>query len=239
MKKALLPIAGRASVERCLDQCLAVKGVEEVILATSNLEEDSVLSDYLSEDRAEFWVGDPDDVISRYLGACDSYNLDIVVRVTADCPLVSPEIIETLLASHILTGADYTAAADAAVGTSGEIINVIAMRKVIAHFGRADQSEYMTWYFQNNPEIFQLNIINLPQECVRNYRLTLDYKEDLDLFNKIFEKVEPNLSSYKLEQIFSILDKDPILAKINNHLTLKYKTDKALINLLDKATRIG
>ena len=154
MKKALLPIAGRASVERCLDQCLAVKGVEEVILATSNLEEDSVLSDYLSEDRAEFWVGDPDDVLFAILGL-RFYNLDIVVRVHSRLSACLTRNYRDSLASHILTGADYIAA-DAAVGTSGEIINVSAMRKVIAHFGRAEHSEYMTWYFQNNPEIFQL-----------------------------------------------------------------------------------
>ena len=237
-KKALLPIAGRASVERCLDQCLAVKGIEKVILATSNLDEDAVLSSHLSENRAAFWAGDPVDVISRYLGACDAFNLDVVIRVTGDCPLVSPEILEVLLDSHFQSGADYTAAAEAAVGTAGEIINVRALRTVINHFGRAEHSEYMTWYYQNNPDVFQLNIVNLDPALIRDYRLTLDHQEDLDLFNKILDEIGANEAKYGLDQIFSVLDNDPTLADINRKIPLTYKTDKNLINMLNEETRI-
>ena len=48
----------------------------------------------------------------------------------------------------------------------------------------------MTWYMRNNPEFFSLNILDLPEELVRDYRLTLDYQEDLDMFNVLFNKLE-------------------------------------------------
>jgi N,N'-diacetyllegionaminate synthase len=236
--KALLPIAGRASVERCLDQCLDVKGVDEVILATSVLDEDSILSNYLCENKAKFWAVDPNDVIARYLGACDAFDVDVVVRVTADCPLISPEILEFLLDSHFEVGADYTAAANVAVGTSGEVINTSALREVITRLGTAEYSEYMTWYFQNNPDLFQLNVIDLPPEYVRDYRLTLDYPEDLELFEAIYNELPADKSSYKLNDVFAILDKNPLLTKINGHIPLKYKTDKKLITKLNEKTRI-
>jgi len=237
-RKALLPIAGRASVERCLDQCLSVAGIDKVILATSDLEEDAVLANYCCDGRADFWVGDPDDVISRYLGACDAHGVDVVVRVTADCPLVAKEIIEFLLASHFETGADYTAASDAAVGTAGEIINVSALREVINRLGRAELSEYMTWYFRNNPDIFKLNIVELPTDWVRDYRLTLDHEEDLILFEAIFKQLPPSNSGYALADILAILDANPDLPKLNGHISLKYKTDQKLIEILNQKTRI-
>ena len=237
-QKALLPIAGRPSVERCLDQCLSVAGIDQVILATSDLVEDAVLANYRCDGRADFWAGDPDDVISRYLGACDAHGIDVVVRVTADCPLVAREILEYLLESHFETGADYTAAREAPVGAAGEIINVSALREVINRLGRAEHSEYMTWYFRNNPDIFKLNIVELPTEWIRDYRLTLDHKEDLDLFEAVFKKLPISDSGYALADVLAILDAEPELAKLNGHIGLKYRTDENLIAMLNENTRI-
>lgn len=238
-RKALLPIAGCPSVERCLSQCLASRGVDQVVLATSTLPEDAVLKDYLCDGRAKFWAGDPDDVIARYLGACEAYGIDVVVRVTADCPLVASEILEYLLESHFETGADYTAAADAAVGTAGEVINASALRTVIDRLGRAEHSEYMTWYFRNNPDVFRLNIVDLPDEWVRDYRLTLDHQEDLDLLEGVFERLPPSESAYALQDVLAILDKEPDLPALNSHIGLKYRTDEQLIAMLNEKTRIS
>lgn len=237
-RKALLPIAGRSSVERCLDQCLAIAGVDQVILATSTLAEDAVLEEYRCNGKVEFWTGDPDDVITRYLGACDAFGVDIVVRITADNPLVSSEILGLLLDSHFATGADYTGASNAAVGTSGEIINTSALRTVIDKLGRAEHSEYMTWYLRNNPETFDINIVDLPEELVRDYRLTLDHQEDLDLYEEVFSRIGREPSAKKLAEVFAVLDDDPELAAMNSHISVKYETDQALIAMLNEKTRL-
>lgn len=238
-QKAILPIAGIVSVERCLGQCLGVDGVDRVVLATSNLEADSVLKNHTLSGKVDFWQGHPDDVISRYLGACDHYGIDVVVRVTADCPLVLPEIIECLLQKHFESGADYTAAEDCAVGSAGEVINVTALRKVIDYFGVADYSEYMTWYFRNNPEYFKVNIVSLPAELVRNYRMTLDYPEDLKMFEALYSAVGAEKSFYSAQEVFGVLDSSPDIVSINKHLTLKYKADEELIALLNTKTKIS
>lgn len=237
-RKAVLPIGGVPSVERCLEQCSAIKGVDEVILATSTLESDTPLTEHLLGGRVRLWRGDPDDVIARYLGACEKFGIDVVVRVTADCPLIFPEILEYLLEQHFAAGADYTAAEDAAVGTTGEIINFNALRRVAEYFGKAEYSEYMTWYFRNNPDHFKLNIVPLPSEYVRDYRLTLDYPEDLALFEALVSQLPDSRGPYLGRDIFAILDSNPDLPKLNAHLKLKYVTDKDLIALLNEKTRM-
>ena len=237
-RKALLPIAGMPSVERCLRQCLAIPSVETVVLATSTLEEDSILRQFTCEGRVKFWAGDPDDVISRYLGACKEYSIDVIVRVTADCPLVSPAIIETLLASHFSTGADYTTSARCSVGLSAEIINVNALQLIIERVGKAEYSEYMTWYFKNNPHLFHLNVIELPEKYVRDYRLTLDYQEDLELFERIFQCLSPGREHYDVDEVYRVLDETPSLSSINAHLDLSYRSDEALISMLNEKTYI-
>lgn len=237
-QKALLPIVGVPSVDRCLSQCLAIPAVHRVVLATSDLEADAVLRNHTLNGAVNFWQGEPDDVISRYLGACEHFNIDVVVRVTADCPLILPEIITYLLEQHFLSGADYTAARNAAVGTAGEIINVRALKKVRDYFGAAEYSEYMTWYFQNNPGHFKINLVQLPPSLVRDYRMTLDYQEDLKMFNRLYEKLNNEKSFYSADEVFAVLDGNPEISKINGHLTLKYKTDKDLIETLNRETRM-
>lgn len=240
-QKAILPILGVASVERCLEQCFEFHGISNVILATSDLPLDDELEKYNLDGKVKLWRGNPEDVIERYIGACDEYNVDVVIRVTADCPLMVPEIIEFLLEKHFESGADYTAAKDCAVGSSGEIINTTALKRVADYFGKAEYSEYMTWYFRNNSDVFKVNLVDLPNEYIRPYRMTLDYPKDLEFFEEFYNAYEIRFGNETkgVNNIFKVLDENPSIASINSHLTLKYKTDKELIKILNKETRIG
>ena len=163
---------------------------------------------------------------------------DIIIRKTADCPFPSPEILDILLKQHFLAGADYTAARKSAVGTASEIMNVSALKKIKAYFPQAAYSEYMTWYFKNNPEFFRLNLVDLPESLVRDYRLTLDYQEDLDMFNCIQNYLDENKVKYSIENKFEFLDAHPEISSINSHLTLKYRTDQQLIDTLNRETKM-
>jgi spore coat polysaccharide biosynthesis protein SpsF (cytidylyltransferase family)/sialic acid synthase SpsE len=237
-KKALLKIGALPSVEKCIESCLRFNNVNHTILATSDVAEDAELVNYTHAPAVVFHKGDPDDVIRRYLGIIDELKVDVIVRITADMPYVSQHIIDILLKSHFETGADYTIAKESAVGTAAEIINTAALRKIKAHFPNASYSEYMTWYFQNNPEHFKLNFVTLPPSLVRNYRLTLDYQEDLDMFNAIQQYLDEKQLPATIDVIFDFLDQHPEVVNLNSHLTLKYKTDPELIATLNRETKI-
>ncbi|MEO8254202.1 MAG: N-acetylneuraminate synthase family protein [Flavobacterium sp.] len=236
-EKALLKIGDLTSVEMCIKNACKFENVNNVILATSNLDSDLPLKDFTYNESVVFHQGDPEDVIQRYLDITRKLKIDVVVRITADCPFIDNEIYEILLKSHFDNGADYTAARDAAVGTNIEIINVQALEKVKSHFTSAEYSEYMTWYFMNNPEYFKINLVDLPEHLVRNYRLTLDYDEDIILFNKIHENLAPN-GNYTIRDIFNLLDTNSDLPSINGHIQLKYRTDQSLIDILNSKTKI-
>lgn len=239
-KKALLKIGEISSVERCIKSCLQFEHVNHTILATSTLEEDQELSEYTYSPSVVFHKGDPDDVIQRYLDISRKLKIDVIVRVTADMPYVDNTILQILLKQHFIVGADYTTAKEAAIGTNLEIINTSALEKVKQYFPKADLSEYMTWYFQNNPEHFNLNFVELDKSLVRDYRLTLDYSEDLQMFNAIEAHFKANeIDYFSLKDIYKFLDKHPEVSQVNQGLVVKYKTDSELIAKLNVGTKIS
>lgn len=238
-QKAILKIGDLSSIELCIKNALKFKNIKYTILATSNLSQDDELKNHTFSKYVIFHKGDPDDVIQRYLDIIEKLKIDIVVRVTGDMPYVSDDILQILLKSHFESGADYTAASEAAVGTNLEIINSSALKKVKSFFPSADYSEYMTYYFTNNPSYFKLNYVELPNNLVRGYRLTLDYEEDLKMFNLIEDYFKANHLEYNIELLFNFLDKNTQIVEINKQRTLKYKTDKKLIETLKKATKIN
>jgi len=236
--KALKKIGDLTSIEYCVKNALKFENINHTIIATSNLESDAGLQNHTYRDNVIFHKGDPDDVIKRYLDIIRDLKIDIIVRVTGDMPFISNDILQILLKSHFETGADYTVANAAAVGTNLEIINTAALEKVQKHFPNADYSEYMTWYFQNNPDHFKLNFIDLPKDLVREYRLTLDYEEDLVMFNKVEDYFKEKGLEYSIKELFRFLDENKKVVDINRNLTLTYKTDQKLINTLNEVTKI-
>jgi spore coat polysaccharide biosynthesis protein SpsF (cytidylyltransferase family) len=237
-KKALLKIGDLSSIELCIRNTLKFKNVNHTVLATSTLAEDLALKDYTYSDSVVFHRGDPEDVIQRYIDIIDKLKIDVVIRVTGDMPFVSDKILQILLKSHFTDGADYTTAKKAAVGTNLEIINTAALKRIKSHFRYAEYSEYMTFYFVNNPSYFKLNFVELPENLVRDYRLTLDYAEDLTMFNHISNFFKMQNIEYDIEALFEYLDNNPEIADINSECTLSYITDSSLIELLNDKTTI-
>lgn len=235
-KKALLKIGGLTSIELCIKNCLKFENVDYTIMATSDMEEDSILKDYTFDKSVIFHQGDPIDVIKRYLDIIEKLKIDVVIRVTGDCPFLSNDILQIVLKSHFQNGADYSRANYAAIGTNIEIINSSALRKVKDHFPSADYSEYMTYYFTNNPNYFRLNFVDLPNDLIRNYRLTLDYQEDLRLFNDIVLNLGIDCT---IREIFKYLDNNPEKANINAACSVKYLTDKSLVKSIKLNTTIS
>lgn len=237
-EKALLKIGELTTVEKCIKNTCSFDNVNNVILATSILESDDALKDFTYNDSVIFHRGDPEDVVDRYLSIIRKLKIDVVIRVTADNPFVDNEILQILLTSHFKSGADYTTAKEAAIGTNLEIINSSALEKVKHFFPDAAYSEYMTWYFANNSDYFKLNYVELPSDLIRPYRLTLDYDEDLEMFRKIHENLCIKSPEYSLRDVYEFLDANSEISEINSHIKAKYNTDQTLIDTLNEKTKI-
>ncbi len=235
-KKAILSTGDITSVELCIKNALKFRNVDHTILATSTSAEDAELKNYTYKKEVIFHTGHPEDVIQRYLDIINKLDIDVFIRITADMPYVSDEIVNYLLDSHFATGADYTAPKKAAVGQGVQIINASALRKVREYFPVSDFSEYMNAYIIYNPKLFKINEIDLPEKWIRDYRLTLDYQEDLDLIVKIEEYFKKSNVEFNITNLFHYLDKNPNVAYINKDKGLIYKVDPELVETIKRKT---
>lgn len=241
-RKALLPLNGVPSIERCLMNCLAVPNCDQVVLATSDLPEDQPLTNFTLDHRVKIVTGDPTNVPKRILKSAEETNADIVVRVTGDDPFISPEMLSYLIDHHIKSGADFSHAKESTMGTVGDVITVEALRRLLQLLQHSEDltfTEYLSFYFMNNPTLFNVNSIDIPDQWIfPDWRLTLDEAEDLKLFEKIFNELDVGKRPLYFEELKSFLLNNPKLMEMNRGIKVKWLEDTSLINELNKATRL-
>ncbi len=240
-KKALLPIYGLASIERCLHNCLAVSSINHIVLATSYLPEDDPLEQYSMDGRVKILRGDPDNIASRLIQVAEETDANIIVRVTGDCPAVSPEILEILIQKHLENGPDLTIpTAEHAPGTAGDVYTVSSLHRLLRQTKPLTHTEYLSFYYVNNPNLFNVQKVKLPGEF-RNptWRLTLDELDDLALFQRIYSDLDIRQQPLSFRTLNSYLIDEPHLAQTNSHVPLKWKDDPVFGKELLDATSLN
>jgi spore coat polysaccharide biosynthesis protein SpsF (cytidylyltransferase family) len=237
--KALLKLTNNHTlIEKCILSAKKIKFADEVVVTTSNKVEDKKLKNYCQKHSVKFFMGDKDNVIKRYCDAAKKYNIDVILRVTGDCPELSDEIVNIVFKKHIKEKSEYSIAQKCPVGYGAEVINVSALKKILIKKREAEMSEYMTYYFTNNPDKFKLNFVNLPIWMRKSYRMTIDYREDLVFFRTLYKflKKENKIVNYK--NIIYIMKKYKFISKINSNKKLIYKSNKELIKKINTSTKL-
>ncbi len=239
--KALINIGGKTLIERVVDQIKRSKYTDEVIVATSDENDNLPLINFLKEKRINYYAGNLLNIVDRFINAAMPYEPNIIVRVTGDSPFVSYEMIDLYVESHVKNNVDYTSS-DYGILPTGVLTEIISFSslKNLNNFNLDfNYTEYMTYYFRNNPSHFKIKLIDVPRKYkFPQYRVTLDYKEDLELVEQITIKLEDGNKESSLENIISVLQENPSLSKINSNIGLIFKTDKNLIAEIKKATTI-
>lgn len=241
--KALLKIDGIAVIEHVISNLKLSKYIDDIIICTTKGKEDDLLEEFAKINNISIFRGDVDNVIKRFYDSARKYNTDIIVRIAGDCPIVSCEAADLLIKSHIETGADYTSieANVTPIGSFPQVISYNALEKLTQYDLDFNLSEYMIYYFTNNPNYFTINIVPAPPAYKHpEFRLTLDYEEDLKMFNRLFMKIREANMKLNLRNILFILNKYPDISHINEHLVEKYKNiyDELMDNI-KRATTIN
>lgn len=239
-RKALLELNGITSIERCLINSLAVPFVDEVVVATSNLESDRELENANLNGKVKVIKGDPENVLDRLLNVVEETKADIILRVTADCPLISPEAVGLLIKEHVYRQADATLTdLNHAVGIVADVFDSRSLKKLREQDNEFKHTEYLSFYFKNNPHLFDLEVIELPGKFQHSeWRLTLDEMPDFELFESIYGDLDVKERPVLFEEVSRYLKENPDKVNINSKVFLKWTTNQELIDEINKSTTI-
>jgi spore coat polysaccharide biosynthesis protein SpsF len=218
--KVLLPLNGRPVLEYVVRRSAAAARVGNVVVATSDLSEDDTIENWCRENGVTWIRGSSDDVLGRYLHAEKRYPCQNIVRITADCPLVDPGIIDSMLALHQSTGADYTSnevPPTFPVGFDVEVVKTSVLKKVDALATLKSHREHVTLYIREHTSDFK--ILNLDSGLSKNdARLTLDRPEDYDALKALLAYFPKDEILFSFYQIMRLMRANPEIAKINSDI---------------------
>lgn len=235
-KKVLIEIEGKPIIEHLIDKLKLAKLPDFIVLCTTTNKEDKVLVEVAKRNKIKWFAGSGGDVLDRLIRAAEREKADIVVRASGEDPLTDPEYIDKAIEHHIGTNADYTKVEGLPKGVQTEIISLNALKKAHTLAANPDMSEYMTLYF-TSPGYFRVETLKAEEDVRRpNYRLTIDYPEDLTLMREIFRRLYKPGKIFSLKEVIKLLDENPELVKINSHI--KQKKVKGRINKVSNKIEI-
>jgi spore coat polysaccharide biosynthesis protein SpsF len=212
-----------------LNQLTESKKIEKIIIATTNLAEDKKIIEIANRKNIDYFCGSSNDVLDRYYKCAKKFDLSQIIRITSDCPLMDPKIIDELIEIFQNNSYDYASNVHPItfpVGIAVEIFTFDALYDAWKNANLQSEHEHVTPYLYNNKEKFNLfnleNTINLS-----SIRITVDYQSDLDLIKQIVSKItnRPILMS----DILDLYHKESKMFEINQN----YKINEGYIKSLE------
>ena len=97
----------KSMLKYVLDQVKNAKNIKKIIVATTNLHEDNVIEEFVKSQNVSCFRGNPEDVLNRYYNCSKKFNLKSIVRITGDCPLIDPQIMDKVIEKYISGNYDY------------------------------------------------------------------------------------------------------------------------------------
>ena len=218
------------SIFYTLNQLKFCKKINEIVVATSTNKEDDMLVDYLEKNKINIFRGKSDDVLDRYYQCAKEKHYDNIIRITADCPLIDPVIVDSVIDKFEKSKVDYTSNVHPRTFPDGydvEVFSFTAIENAWKNATLPSEREHVTPYIWKNPEKFSINNYQ-NNKNLSKLRLTLDYNDDLILIRKMIREI--NSRPITLNQILTLLYRMPELIKINDSHN---STDAYQISLKD------
>ena len=198
--------------------------LDEVIIATTTNPEDDEIVEVAVKEDTPYFRGSLDNVLERYYGAAVEYNLDVIVRITSDCPCVDWTVIDDIIQSHLDSGADYTSNTlqeSFPRGIDCEVFNFDVLKEAFENAAEKYEKEHVTPYiYKTNPDKFKLNDFVSSKNC-SDIRITLDTPQDYALLCVIYDNLYENNNFFTLNDILDLFERKPWIKHINEDIVQK------------------
>ncbi|WP_246281318.1 glycosyltransferase family protein [Saccharibacillus qingshengii] len=220
--KVMRTLVDRTVLGHVIMRCKAIPSVNEVVVATSDLQEDDIISLEAEKYEVSCYRGSLTDVLDRYYQAAKASKADVVVRITSDCPLLDPEISEKVIKDFLIGDYDYVSSGLSGTfprGLDTEVFTVAALQRAYKEAALEYEHEHVTPYLYQRPELFKIKAYHNEIDQSQ-YRLTLDTIEDWELIHRIYQHLYQN-QIFNLNAILQLFEKHSELPLLNADVVQK------------------
>ncbi len=224
--KVLLDIAPGKTVLACmLERVGKCKEIDKIIIATTENPKDQVLVEYLKALGQPYFVGDENDVLDRYYQAAKAHGAktgDVIARMTSDCPIIDPRIVDETIRFYKDNNFDYASNSLEPYtypdGMDIEVFSFDALEKAWKEATTPSHREHVTFFFWKNPDIFKIGQYVNSNKNQAGYRLTLDYPGDYELLKAVYQALYLKDPLFTMRDILTFLDNNPDVKRLNTEV---------------------
>jgi spore coat polysaccharide biosynthesis protein SpsF (cytidylyltransferase family) len=219
--KVLFAIGGKPLIGWVIARTQQATRAPRTICALPDTAPNGALADVCARFGAEVYRGSEHDVLSRYLDCSDHYGLTDVVRITGDCPLIDPAVIDRLIDAHLegdwdLTWNPVDEPGAFPRGMDVEVVRVSALRAAAARSPAGPYREHVTLYLVDHPAEFRIQcVMPRPGEARHELRLCVDHEADAELVCSVICQMGGRVD-FTLSEIIAFLDASPEVARLND-----------------------
>ncbi len=234
--KVLLDLEGQPLLVRVVERVKRASLLNETIVATSTSDQDSAIVRLCSERGYPVFRGSLKDVLSRYYEAASQVEADVIVRITGDCPVVDPNLIEAAIRARSESNADLTLnrlpppwKRTFPIGLDVEVCTFTALKRVYQEADQQSQREHVMLYFYEgiptnafsmkedslvvSPRGFRVQLLNHHTD-LGSLRWTVDTAQDLELMRRVYQNYKGR-DDFSWLELLALFQKNPALAEIN------------------------
>jgi spore coat polysaccharide biosynthesis protein SpsF len=211
--KVLLSILGRPMLARQLDRIARARTLDGIVVATSADPSDDAVAALAAECGAAVHRGPLDDVLARVHGAAVAHGAAHVVRLTGDCPLCDPAVIDRVVAAHREAAADYTSntlVRSFPDGLDVEVVTAAALAAAAAEAKLPSEREHVTPFVWKRPERFRLHAVPYREDLSR-LRWVVDTAADLEVVRDVFARLLPQNPCFAMDDVLALQRAEPAL----------------------------
>lgn len=219
--KVLLDIEGKTVLDRVIERTKRAKGIDRAIIAIPDTSSDDVLAKYCEERSIPYFRGSEADVLDRYYQTAKHFNIAHIVRITSDCPLIDPEVIDRVINEYHAGGYDYISTGRIETtypdGLDVELFSFTTLEKARNEAMLPSEREHVTPYIWNHPEIFNIETV-VNSKDLSLHRWTVDEPADLEFVRGVYKKFPEN-KLFCLKEILHLLEINPEIKNINSGIS--------------------
>lgn len=227
--KVLMNLGGKTVLERVLERAAAGRSLSEVAVATGIGVENLPIVRLCAARKIRVFCGSENDVLDRFYQLAKLVKPKNIVRLTADCPLMDPRVIDLVVNAHRRSGADYTTNAVPPTFPDGEDVEVFTFRALERAWGKAalmSEREHVTPYIRKHPRSFKVHSVRNRTDLSAK-RWTLDNPEDFKFISAVYRAFKGR-GMFGMDDILRLLTKRPELEKLNGAIARNEGYKKSL-----------